>query len=648
MKSLHQKYLLIILLGFIYQISHAQRLIIPDHLPKIIEAERSSAANKFLKASGAGAGYDLKYHRFNWYVDPAVYQISGSVTSCFVTVSPGLNVIDFDMNNSLNVDSVIYHTFTMSYTHANDQLSINIPGSLPAGTFDSVTVYYHGIPTSSGFGSFNQDFHSGTPVIWSLSEPYGAQDWWPSKQDLNDKIDSIDVIVTTPNGNRVGSNGVLVEEITGPVNTVYHWQSHYPIAAYLIAIAVTNYAAYSDWVLMAPNDSLEVLNYVYPENLAAAQAQSGGIVDIIQLYDSLIIPYPFKEEKYGHAEFNWGGGMEHQTMTFLVNFGFSLMAHECAHQWFGDRVTCASWEDIWLNEGFATYFQGLTVERYFPANWYNYLQSHSNNITSQPDGSVRCTDTTDVGRIFDGRLSYSKGAYLLHMLRWKLGDANFFQGLRDYLNDPQLAYGYAHTSDLKTHLENVSGLNLTDFFNEWYVGEGYPSYNVVWNQSGSNLTVTIYQTTSSPTVSFFEMPVPVRFSNGVMDTTIVFNHTSSGQSFSASIPFTASLAEFDPELWILSANNFVSVGLEEQETKPGAFAVFPNPSNDFLNVVTNESIPAGALLSIKGLDGREISEEGFEGKSKKLDVSKLASGTYILMLKGLDYQYARRFQVVKQ
>jgi aminopeptidase N len=220
---------------------------------------------------------------------------------------------------------------------------------------------------------------------------------------------------------------VLVSETQNGNLRTCHWKSHYPIAAYLVAIAVTNYSYYSNYVPLGSGDSLQVLNYVYPEDLTYAQSNTPGIISIIQLYDSLTITYPFFKEKYGHCQFGWGGGMEHQTMTYLVSFDYSLMAHECAHQWFGDMVTCGSWEDIWLNEGFATYWQGMTVEHYDPSNWMGWKQSQRDYIISQPDGSVLCTDTTDVGRIFDGRLTYSKGAYLLHMLRWTVGDAAFFQ-----------------------------------------------------------------------------------------------------------------------------------------------------------------------------------------------------------------------------
>ena len=435
----------------------------------------------------------------------------------------------------------------------------------------------------------------------------------------------MDVFVTTDTAYKVASNGKLISEISSGNQKITHWKSNYPTASYLIAIAVTNYAAYSDYVPMAVGDSLQVLNYVYPENLSSAQLQTPDIIPIIQLYDSLTIPYPFRNEKYGHAQFNWGGGMEHQTMSFMVNFNQDLMAHECAHQWFGDLITCGSWEDIWLNEGFATYFEGLTKEHYIPSLWYNWKRQKINNITSQPDGSVFCTDTNDVSRIFNGRLTYNKGSYLLHMLRWQLGDSVFFNALTNYLNDTLLKYGFATTPDLIAHLQNTSGQNLSTFFNQWYYNQGYPSYHITWNQNNPAVWLKIDQTTSHPSVAFFEMPVPVRFYGNGTDTTLVFNHTFSGQQFTAAVPWQVDSVVFDPDLWILSANNLVTTGIETKEISNEKQQIYPNPVHDFINVVCKTN----CNYTITDANGKIISKGELHQSNNRIKLNS-KPGIYFL------------------
>jgi aminopeptidase N len=299
--------------------------------------------------------------------------------------------------------------------------------------------------------------------------------------------------------------------------------------------------------------------------------------------------------------------------------GHGLIAHECAHQWFGDYVTCGNWEDIWLNEGFATYFEGLTEERFNPSSWMGWKQWRIQNITSQTYGSVLCDDTTNVNRIFDGKLSYDKGAYLLHMLRWKLGDSVFFQGLKDYLNDPLLAYNYVRTPDLKQHLETTSGQNLTSFFNEWYYNQGWPSYHLLWSQTGTNVAITLNQTTSHSSVSFYEMPVPVKFWGGGTDTTIIFNHTFSGQNFNTTIPFIIDSIQFDPELHILSNFNTVT-SIRDLNSLTNEVIIFPNP-------VTSE-----ISLTIKTKSTSDF----------KIDSEHLAQGEYILKVKGGEINYSEK------
>ncbi|MGZ4034881.1 MAG: M1 family aminopeptidase [Bacteroidia bacterium] len=594
--------------------------------------------------------YDLIYHRCEWKIDPDTNYISGAVTTYFKPKAAGFNQIQFDLSTVLTVDSVKYHSAPVTFAQlTGDLLQITLPGIIPVNTLDSITVYYQGTPASSGFGSFNKTTHAGAPIIWTLSEPFGAKDWWPCKQDLIDKMDSLDVIVTTPQINRVASNGLLVSETLSGTNKIFHWKTKYPIAAYLLGVAVTNYVYYSNYVPLSPTDSIEVLNYVYPEDLAVAQSETPDIINVIKFYDSLTIVYPFANEKYGHAEFGWGGGMEHQTMTFVINFGHSLIAHECAHQWFGDRVTCGSWQDIWLNEGFATYFEGLTEQRFFPSTWYNWKLSKIANITSIPNGSVLCSDTTTVGRVFDGRLTYNKGSYLLHMLRWKLGDSLFFAGLKDYLNDPALAYKYAKTPNLKAHLESVSGQNLTNFFNEWYYGQGYPSYQINYSQVGTAVTITANQTQSDGSVAFFDMPIPIRFT-GILgqDTTIVFNHTFSGQTFSATVNFPILSAEFDPDLWILSANNTIT-GITDYQFN-NQINVFPNPTNENISLYFLLKNQEDLLIELTDIRGRKIIdkiETVVSGTSTKLvNTEQFAKGVYILKITGKDINFSQK--VVKQ
>lgn len=578
--------------------------------------------------------YDIKYHRFFLFADPAKTYINGSVTSYFVVTQPGMSSIQFELYESMSADSAFYQGVKQNVAHSGNVITIPFGVTIPAGVLDSVTVYYHGNPTTSGFGSFGNEIHDGAPGMWTLSEPYGASDWWPSKNDLTDKIDSVDMFVVTPNGNHVASNGLLISETPYSANSVLaHWKHRYPVASYLIAIASTNYACFSDYYI-TETDSLEILNYVYPEDSVLLRTNAKSVLPSIALFEELFGPYPFRAEKYGHAQFGWGGGMEHQTMTFLGKGAFNaeIIAHELAHQWFGDMITCGSWKDIWLNEGFATYCAGLMYESSSQYYWNLWKFNNISNICRYPGGSVYCTDTTNVGRIFDGRLSYSKGALLLHMLRWVIGDDNFFAGIKNYLNDPELKHGFALSDDFKTHMETISGRDLTGFFADWLYGQGFPKYTVSVGQSvDQQANVTIYQSQSHASVNFFEMPVPIKFFGEGRDTVIVFNHTFSGETFPIIPGFTIDSIVFDPELWLLSANNTTTLGFNDipvgKELK-----LMPNPANDYLYVQHN----LGRInsLEIMNMEGKqELVQLKNEGENFcEINTQELSPGMYLLRI----------------
>ena len=246
-------------------------------------------------------------------MDPAVLYISGAITSYFVPTGDNFDQLNFDLEDNMRVDSVLYHGSSISFTLSNDNLEIDLPNVIPKGTLDSLTVVYQGEPIESGFSAFANSTHNGVPVLWTLSEPYGAKTWWPCKQDLIDKIDSIDIFVSTPEQYRVGSNGVLKSEVpTGTGSKTYHWEHRYPIPAYLISLAVTNYVSVTDYVYLDNGDSLLILNYIYPEELSSVQSELGAIIGQMELFNELFGLYPFAKEKYGHAQCGFGGGMEHQ------------------------------------------------------------------------------------------------------------------------------------------------------------------------------------------------------------------------------------------------------------------------------------------------------------------------------------------------
>ena len=602
-------------------------------LEKIVNTEKISASKMMnMSVNPNTLDYDITYHRLDFTVDPSVYFINGVVTTTYTALSD-MNTITFDLANELTVSDVKQNNVSLSFLQdGNNQLIITLPATQLAGTSASVVVTYSGAPPVNGFDAFTSTTHNGVPVIYTLSEPYGARDWWPCKQDLNDKVNSIDVYITAPSQYIAVSNGVEPEApvINGTSKTT-HFHHGYPIPAYLICMAVTNYSIYNQTAGTVPN-TFPIINYIYPEDLASVQPQLAQTPLLLNLYNNLFEIYPFHNEKYGHAEFGWGGGMEHTTVSFMVGFARQLIAHEMAHQWFGDKVTCGSWKDIWLNEGFATYVASMVYENFdSPAAFVNDKANMVSNITSKLGGAVYLTDTdiTNVNRIFDSRLTYNKGAMVLEMLRFKLGDAAFFQGLREYLDDPNLSYAYAHTTDLQAHLESVYGSSLTEFFNDWIYNQGYPSYTVTaQNIGGGQVQFVVNQTQSNASVSFFEMPVPIRvFGVGGQQLDLVLNNTTNGQVFVQNVPFAVTSISFDPNVHLISKNNTTSVLSTTSFDLDKTVEVFPNPTSDELNIKLPNIIALQKVI-IYNTIGQKITENN----STKFSVSSLETGVYTISI----------------
>lgn len=609
-----------------------------EKVSSIADMERSAHERVMTtdNVTGASGNFDVKYYRCEWEVDPSVRYINGKVTIYF-TITSSSSSISLDLMSVLVTDSIKQRNSQLSYQHTNNILQINFSSSISEGKLDSVTIFYKGIPATTGFGSFIQSTHAGVPVIWTLSEPYGSRDWWPCKNGLDDKADSIDVIVTHPAQYKAASNGLLQSETLSGANKITHWKHRYPIATYLVCFAVTNYSVFNNSVQLG-NVNLPMQTFCYPENLLLFQNKTPLVLNAMQFYNKTFGEYPFIKEKYGHVQFGWGGGMEHQTSTFIVTPDESLMAHELGHQWFGDKVTCASWQDIWLNEGFATHLASMYMEQKYPATVINNRKAEIANITSLPGGSVWVNDTTNVNRIFSYRLSYLKGSHLLYMLRWILGDSVFLKGLQQYQKDSKIIYGFAKTDDLKRNLEQVSGKDLSYFFKEWFYGEGYPTYNVQWSQVGSSyVKIKMNQTTSHPSVSFFELPVALKFKNATQQKTIVVDNKTNGEIFYRNIGFIADTVLVDPDYWLITKNN-ITQKIIDNSGGQNVIQVFPNPvqeqlfvylknyTSQYANIYLYNSI--GELLYKKLLlvNGSEFIEIPFGNLARGIYFIKIGSG----------------------
>ena len=367
-----------------------------------ISARRASLERRRLmktaKTSLAQDNYDVSHYRIELHIDPAEKQLSGTVTMTAKAMVNDFATVALDLDSNMTVVGV--GGSAAGHSHSGNLLEVELAQPIPKDTLFTIQVAYHGQPASSGLGTFGFDSHGdpSTPIIWTLSEPYGARAWWPCKDTPGDKADSVDMIVTVPADLTAASNGILLSTIdNGDGTRTFHWHEGYPITTYLVSLAISNYATWSEWFRYPPDDSMEVLYYVYPEDSTWIRSELTQTLDMLAYFHDIFGPYPFLSEKYGIAQFPWRGGMEHQTITSQGRFGTMLTVHELAHQWWGDKITNASWHEIWLNEGFASYAEALYFEHTQGKEYYHTYMGWMDRDYPYP---IYVDDITSVSRIF--------------------------------------------------------------------------------------------------------------------------------------------------------------------------------------------------------------------------------------------------------
>ena len=602
------------------------------------------------------SSFDVSYYKLALNINYSPKSLSGAVTVSAKSLEDNLTSVFLDLTDVLTVDSITSNNQSLSFNHSENKLVITFSKSYSYNEPFTLTVYYHGVPITTGLGSFVFDSHKGEPSIWTLSEPYGARDWWPCKDTPADKADSSDVLITCPS-NLIGvSNGILTDVIDNSNGTkTYIWKSRYPIANYLISLAISNYSVYTKYFHYSETDSMPVVNYIYPEDLEEVKPELDKTTKMLEIFGKLYGEYPFIKEKYGHAEFG-SGGMEHQTITSIGIINQGVIAHELTHQWFGDKVTCKNWENIWLNEGFATYGEGLYYEFSGDEQSYNSFLSYNMSRAKNGIGTIYVNDISSINNIFNGNKSYSKGAIVLHMLRGIVGDSVFFNVLKNYLKDPGLAYGNATTEDFERVAEATSGLPLNYFFNQWIYGENYPKYILTWGFDQSslnqyNLSLVLEQAVNSYP-KFFTMPIQIKISTSAGDTTITVFNNAQIQDFNFTVNGKPTLLTFDPDNFLLKdviISDPPSV-LSKYEFELGQN--YPNPFNNSTNI--SYSLTKESFVTLKVYDslGREVSSlvngDRRAGTYKiSFDGSSFASGIYFYRLSSDEFNAVKKMLLLK-
>jgi aminopeptidase N len=493
----------------------------------------------------------------------------------------------------------------------------------------------------------------GNKVVWSLSEPFSAYEWFPCKQSLRDKADSSFVAVTVPDTCKAGSNGVLINTVPlGNGFTRYEWKNKHAIDYYLISVAVAKYIEYSFYAnpVGAPNPIL-IQNFIYdnPQTFIYFEDEINETGDFMELFYDLYGPYPFEDQKYGHCMAPIGGGMEHQTMTTQGSFSKGLTAHELAHQWWGNSVTCASWSDIFINEGFASYSEYLMLENLYPSEKVQHMLDVHDNVLSQTGGSVWFSDTLNENRIFNGRLSYDKGSGIIHSIRYLMNnDSLFFAGLREFQND--FKDSVARGIDLRNKMQEISSINYTPFFEQWYFGEGYPTYSIRWKQIGQDLLLELKHTASKPSVTpTFTNPIDLRFiRQGMNDTLIRFDVAANSQQFYISNFGTlSSTITVDPQNWIINNLGTIIqdnslVNLNEMNENSTALTIVPNPNNGIFTIGNQQ---ANCWVSVFNMQGKNILNKQLS-QNELIDLQDFGKGTYLLEIKNSVNSEAKTLKLI--
>ncbi|MBI4719632.1 MAG: T9SS type A sorting domain-containing protein [Chitinivibrionia bacterium] len=586
--------------------------------------------------------FDVLHYAIDIEVFPATERIEGGVEATFLVVRAPLDSLFFHLANTMTVEGVLVDGVPAAFSRSSGRVTIAAGTVHDAGDTIAATVLYSGRPANQGLRFYGES-------IYNVSEPGMARCWFPCYDEPWDKA-TTEMKVTIPETLFCASNGLL-EGVTGNGDgtETYYWKTQYPHTTYTTSIAISEYVVFSHWHRYSAADSMPMPYYVYPAKLAAAQATFSHAPEMMDFFAGIFGEYPFIGEKYGTAIVNMNGAMENFTCTIIdkrridgtLNHDW-VLAHEMSHSWFGNSVTMADWPDIWLNEGFATYSDALWAEH--RGGWAAYRD----RMAFFKD-EYRAEDAQSRFPMYDpdflwGATVYEKGAWVLHMLRHLLGDADFFESLREY--HEAYRFGSAATDGFRAVCERVSSKDLGWFFDEWVYHAGYPEYELSWwNASvGSAHAVALRVRQVQQNAPVFTMPIDVRIGTAAGDTLVRLDISSADELFTIPVESEPSEIAFDPDNWVLKtvheSPSSAPFGVPRNDL---SVCVSPNPGSGS-SIRFDFFLPQASFVEIEVYDalGRKIANVLRETRTRdwntafwsaEVDGQTRGSGVYFYRLR---------------
>lgn len=599
--------------------------------------------------------YKLNLDIYNCFAS-GVRNFSASNTITFLVDSTLNSIVLNATYSSLVIDSVRLQagaSLTFSHSSSTNKVTVNLDRTYNPGEVVNIIIYYRHNNVSDG------SFNVGSGYVYTDCEPEGAREWFPCWDKPSDKA-TVDITAKVPLNVKLGSNGRLNDSTISGDSIRYHWISRDPVSTYLVVLTgKTGYNVSISWwhKISNPTDSIPIrLYYSTGENITPTK---NAILDMTTYYSNLFGEHPF--EKNGFASVStYGGGMENQTLTTIspswssVN---SLISHEYGHQWFGDMITCGTWADIWLNEGFATYLEALYFEHIsgYTAYKSNINSDASAYIAQNPGWAIYNADwainTPNNGILFNGAITYYKGACVLHMLRYTLGDSLFFAAFKSYATDTaNFKLKNAVTDDFFAKFSTVAGQDLNWFKDEWVKQPNHPAYQNSYNTvdlGGGNFRVDFLAKQVQTNTPFHKMPIVIKVSfAGGTDTSVRVMNDANNQTFSFTFNRQPQTVVFDPNNDIVLKTATLTIGIKNiSSVVPKKYAIYQNYPNPF-NPVTkiNFDIPIRAFVRIKVYDitGKIVTslvdqELGAGSYETIWDAANYSSGIYFYSIEANNY-----------